>query len=94
MPVLGRVRVELFYSYYITATDIVDRYKLRQIISYVYGIKRLELNSKSLDTNNRYTLLATSRLYTSGGFEELTLTGPIYSASISLLALLSATPGE
>ena len=50
---LGSVRVELFDIYYAAATDIVNRYKLRQIISYVNRTERLELDSKSLDPNSR-----------------------------------------
>ena len=42
-PMLGKLRAELFDTYYTTATDIVDyRYNLRQIISFVYKSKRLE----------------------------------------------------
>ena len=41
-PLLGKLRAELFDTYYTTATDIVDRYNLRQIISFVHKSKRLE----------------------------------------------------
>ena len=41
-PMLGKLRAELSDTY-TTATDIVDRYSLRQIISFVHKTKRLEL---------------------------------------------------
>ena len=40
-PMLGKLRAELFDT--TTATDIVERYNLRQIISFVCITKRLEL---------------------------------------------------
>ena len=41
-PILGKLRAELFDTYYSTATDIVNRYNLR-IISFVHKSKPLEL---------------------------------------------------
>ena len=40
---LGKLRAEYFDTYYTTASDIVDRYNLRRIISYVHRTKRLDL---------------------------------------------------
>ena len=42
-PMLGKLRAEYFDTYYTTASDIVDRYNLRRIISYVHRTKRLDL---------------------------------------------------
>ena len=41
-PMLGKLRVELFDTYYTTASDIVDRHSLRQIINYANRTNRLE----------------------------------------------------
>ena len=40
---LSYLRAEFFDTYYTTATDILDVYNLRQIISFVHRTKRLEL---------------------------------------------------
>ena len=51
-PMLGSLRAEFFETYYTTASDIVDRYNLRKIISYVHRTKRLEPTHASNDSTN------------------------------------------
>ena len=41
-PMLGNLRADLFNTYYATASDIVDRYSLAQIVKYANRSKRLE----------------------------------------------------
>ena len=42
-PMLEKLRAELLDTYYTTASDIVDRHSLRQVINYANRTKRLEL---------------------------------------------------
>ena len=51
-PMLGKLRAEFFDTYYTTASDIVDRYNLRKIISYVHRTKRLEPSHVNDDHTN------------------------------------------
>ena len=41
-PMLGNLRADLLNTYYTTASDIVDRYSLAQIVKYANRTKRLE----------------------------------------------------
>ena len=52
MTDVGNLRAEFFDTYYTTASDIVDRYNLRKIISYVHRTKRLEPTHVSDDSTN------------------------------------------
>ena len=41
-PIIGNIRYDLFDTYYTTASDIVNRYSLKQIVKYANRTKRLE----------------------------------------------------